>query len=188
MKYWYDDDTLDDAIMCYRKMDDKILVYYFSGNVVAIKYKKEIEEELIYDMLRQAEERDKNISISDIKTFGLKSDIKLFTTISLGFFGSMVANIPSIEESTRRIFGWAAIISSIFAFLEEKKNNNIGKQIEEIEKYKLYLSMRKEIEDNFNQSTFKGIKFFDGNFNINTLDDYSLEEVKKIKHNLQKNK
>ena len=76
----------------------------------------------------------------------------------------------------------------MIAFLEEKKNNNIGKQIEELEKYKLYLSIRKEIEDNFNQSTFKGIKFFDGNFNINTLDDYSLDEIKKIKYNLQKNK
>lgn len=72
--------------------------------------------------------------------------------------------------------------------LKRKKNSSIGKQIEELEKYKLYLSMRKEIEDNFNQETFKGIKFFDGNFNINTLDDYSLSEVKRIKHNLQKNK
>ena len=188
MRYWYDEDTLDKTIRFYRKLDDSIMVFYFNGNVEEIKYNEDIEKELIQDMLNQAEARNVNISVSDLKKLGLRSDIKLFTAISVGFIGGIIANVQSVEDTTRLIFGWTTLISSVFAFLEEKKNSSIGKQIEELEKYKLYLSMRREIEDNFNQSTFKGIKFFDGNFNINTLDDYSLEEVKKIKHNLQKNK
>ena len=179
MKYWYDDATLDKTIMFYRKMDDSIIVFYFNGNVEEIKYNEDIEKELIQDMLNQAEARNADISVNDLKKIGLRSDIKLFTAISVGFIGGIIANVQIIEDTTRLIFGWTTLISSVIAFLEEKKNNNIGKQIEELEKYKLYLSIRKEIEDNFNQSTFKGIKFFDGNFNINTLDDYSLDEIKK---------
>lgn len=188
MKYWYDEDTLDKTIMFYKKMDDSIIVFYFNGNVEEIKYNEDIEKELIQDMLNQAEARNADVSVNDLKKIGLRSDIKLFTAISVGFIGGIIANVQIIEDTTRLIFGWTTLISSVIAFLEEKKNNNIGKQIEELEKYKLYLSMRKEIEDNFNQSTFKDIKFFDGNFNINTLDDYSLDEIKKIKYNLQKNK
>lgn len=188
MKYWYDENTLDDAIRFYRKMDDEIMVFYFNGNILGIKYNEDVEKELLNDMLVQAEVRNKNISVDDLKAICAKSDMKLFTILSFGYFCGVFSNTQNVDGITEFALGLSAIISGMCAFFEERRNSNIGKQIEELEKYKLYLSIRKEIEDNFNHETFKGIKCFNGNFNINTLDDYSLGEVKKIKHNLQKNK
>lgn len=106
----------------------------------------------------------------------------------MGIFGCVSASIESMNNRVRFVGGCMSFVSALLAFLEEKKNNTLTKQIEELEKYKLYLNMRKELEDNFNEQTFRGIKLFDGKFDINTLDHYSLGEVKKIKKNLDKNK
>lgn len=188
MNFWYDENTLDDAIRSYIKMDDEIIVFYFNGNILGIKYNEDVEKELIQDMINQAEARNEDISVNDLKRRVLKSNTKLFTSIFGGFASGIAANIQSVEANTRHIFGWATLILGVFAFLEEKKNNNIGKQIEELEKYKLYLGMRKELEENYDETTFRGIKAFDGLFNINTLDNYTLSEVKRIRKNLDNNK
>lgn len=116
MKYWYDEDTLDKTIMFYRKMDDSIIVFYFNGNVEEIKYNEDIEKELIQDMLNQAEARNADISVNDLKKIGLRSDIKLFTAISVGFIGGIIANVQIIEDTTRLIFGWTTLISSVLPF------------------------------------------------------------------------
>lgn len=188
MKYWYDDADCDKAIKLYMIEDNKIIVFYFNGEVSIMKYREDIERELIGEMISQAEKRDSEVSIEYLKYNNLISDIKLFSTISLGIFGCISANIESMNNSVRFVGGCMSVVSALLAFLEEKKNTTFSKQIEELEKYKLYLNMRKELEDNFNEQTFRGIKLFDGKFDINTLDHYSLGEIKKIKKNLDKNK
>lgn len=186
MKYWYDDNTLDTAIAYYKRMDDKILVHYFNGNVVPIQYKEEIEKELIQEMICQAEERDKNISIETLKSVKKKNNLDLAYEIGLGYSGVICSNFTEINYNVRLACAIISIASGLFALNKTAKLNEVSRQIEELEKYKLYLSMRKEIEGNYNQETFNGIRFFDGNFNINTLDNYSLNEVKRIKKNLLK--
>lgn len=188
MKYWYDSNTIDKSVAFYKIIDDTILVYYLNGNVDIIQYSEEIVNELIQKMICQAKERDKTISIEDLKSVNNLNNKKLFNEISVSCSGLLVSNIQNLNHSVRLLGVIVSITCSLLALKKARVRNAVNRQIEELEKYKLYLSMMKEIEDNYNQKTFNGIKFFDGNFNINTLDNYSLNEVKKIKKNLEKNK
>lgn len=186
MNYWYDETDYNKVIKFYMIEDNKIIIFYFNGEVSIMKFGEDIERELIEKMISQAEKRNTEVSIEDLKYNNLISNMKLFSMISLGIFGCLSANLESINHNNRFACGCIAIVSSLMAFSEAKKNDTIGKQIEELEKYKLYLNMRKKLEENFNEQTFKGIKLFDGRFDINTLDRYSLNEVKKIQKNLEK--
>lgn len=121
MKYWYDEDTLDDAIRFYRKMDDEIMVFYFNGNILGIKYNEDVEKELLHDMLMQAEARNKNISVDDLKEICVKSDIKLFTILSFGYFCGIFANTQNLDGLTEFALGLTSIISGMCALFEEKK-------------------------------------------------------------------
>ena len=86
MKYWYGDADCDKAIKLYMIEDNKIIVFYFNGEVSIMKYREDIERELIGEMISQAEKRDSEVSIEYLKYNNLISDIKLFSTISLGIF------------------------------------------------------------------------------------------------------
>ena len=98
------------------------------------------------------------------------------------------ANSDMDNIKLKYMSAFMSIILSTIALFEHKKNGKLSGQIEELEKYKLYLGMRKELEENYDETTFRGIKAFDGLFNINTLDNYTLSEVKRIRKNLDNNK
>lgn len=188
MNYWYND-NFEKIIRWYVVENDKIIISYLDGSVENdLKYSEENEKNIIEIMIRQAEERNNYVSIENLKANAINNDIKLFLNIGIGYSGLTLAGINSLNNNIRLTGALMSIVLGLIALAKNKKSIIISNQINELEKYKLYLSMRKEIEDNYNKETFDGIKSFDGNFNINTLDDYSLDDVKKIKKNLDKKK
>lgn len=81
MKYWYDETDCDKAIKLYMIEDNKIIVFYFNGEVSIMRFREDIERELIGEMISQAEKRDSEVSIEYLKYNNLISNIKLFSTI-----------------------------------------------------------------------------------------------------------
>ena len=59
-------------------------------------------------------------------------------------------------------------------------------EIEELEKYDLYLNLRRKIVGVPNKILFAGIKSDERNININHLDDFSLSDVKRINQNIKR--
>lgn len=74
-----------------------------------------------------------------------------------------------------------SILGTKFFFKEKQKEKK------EAQKYKMYLYSRDGIEDNIdNPNLFRGVKNKEKELNINTLDNYSLEDLKTIKSNLKR--
>lgn len=188
MKYWYNTDDTSGIIRNYIIYDKVVIIYYINGQMSITKLQENTEQEILNKMVEQAIMRDENMSIEVLRHDSLISDIKLLSNITLGMIGVIVSNMENMNYNNQLVGAVLALMTGATCLFEEKHNNRIGNQIEELEKYKLYLNMRKDLEANFNEQTFKGIKLFDGRFDINTLDCYSLNEVKKIKKNLDNNK
>lgn len=189
MRFWFDYEKGRMVIGNYEIIDGKINInYIYDNKTETIDYSEEKEKELIEKMLEQAKERDNNITVNDFKQIRLVDDFKLICNLSFGVFCSTMAYYQALGRDLRIIYSCAIIISSIMSYYAQNRRTMVNIMIDELTKYKIYLSMQKELEDNYNEATFKGIKMFDGVFNINTLDNYSLNEVKRIKKNLDKNK
>lgn len=79
--------------------------------------------------------------------------------------------------------GSASIFGVTIGSLKYKIQND---KIEEVRKYAMYLSIRERLENIYDYNLFNGIKEPKLPLNINTLDNYSLYDIKRISNNLEK--
>lgn len=189
MNFWYDEEDYNDVIKKYAILNDQIIIIlYLNGDIKLMEYSEDVEKEILETMLLDAQRRDINIPIELLKKKLRENNAKIFLELMLSVTNLISANSDMDNIKLKYMSAFMSIILSTIALFEHKKNGKLSGQIEELEKYKLYLSMRKELEENYDEATFRGIKAFDGLFNINTLDNYTLSEVKRIRKNLDNNK
>jgi len=85
---------------------------------------------------------------------------------------------------------FSCIISSIVKDIYQKNKNDkrIKNKKEELKKYAIYLDMKEELDNILENSNyhdlFNGVKSDEQVLNINTLDNFSLKDIKKINSNL----
>lgn len=58
-------------------------------------------------------------------------------------------------------------------------------EIKELEKYAIYLSIRAKLNNITDYRLFNGVKSQEILLNINTLDNYSLKDIRRIRNNLK---
>lgn len=184
MKFGYEGE--DDSILVsnYKKLDGKIIIRFLDGSEKEIELTDSNEKVLLNEMLNQAIRRDNITSVSELKKVKNKYLSLFFMQLVLIYLNSYIyANAN--DASTKMVSFIFASISGIFAGIDGKGFTVSRKMIEELQKYNVFLDLRHELEEYKNISEiYKGIKLVSDEININTLDFYSLGDLKKLKKNL----
>ena len=194
MKYGYEEKSYKELIENYKVSGDKIVITFLDGTKNEILLTKENERELLSKMIKQAQERSESSALYIAKI--RKKTLTNFVTIIMGgilldfaivsattagnsiFMGNVTESIAAILGS---ITGLCIVIGGIqYSFNDE---------IEELEKYNIYLSIRDELEKCISDfDLFSGVEKMTEKFNINTLDEYTLEDLIQISNNLKRYK
>lgn len=156
------------------------------GSNYEIPLTEENEIDLLNQMLEQAEERSKKSPIYDLKQKRKKALIWTMTQAEFTIFN--IVNASTITDSKgMRVFasilGGIAALTVVTNGLNYKFKNN---EIKELEKYDIYLLIRARLENINDPNLFNGIRKQEATLNINTLDSYSLSDIKKIRDNLKR--
>ncbi len=188
MKFWDEYCNKSEIIDNYEKSESSIIINYLDGSNYVLPLSKENENKIMDLMIKQAILRDCTKNFEDIqdkkKTTFQNQIVSGLATIAFGGIAflanknekDLITFIASIETI---ISGITFIINGL-AFMVNSEELN------ELVKYHLYLEYKERLDkeiDNIN--LFEGIR---GNtiLNINTLDNYSLDEIKKIIVNLKR--
>lgn len=178
MQFGYGDADLGTLIKEYEIINnDEIVITFLDGSRYITPNTKENEKKILETMLDQAKERDKNIDLVSKKSDRATN----FALISLLFCLDITKPYDSI---TLKTIGLMTKMTTLFYFLFKEIDRSI--RFEEYEKYSIYLNNKDKIESLDERVVFSGIDNDDLELNINTLDLYSLKELKKIRANIKK--
>ncbi len=186
MKHGYEGAEAGELIQNYKTSNDKIIITFLDGTNYEMPLTEENEANLLNKMLEQAEER-KGLSIYDLNQKRTKALIWTITQVGCTALNILGASIA--DSKGMRVF--ASIVSGITALnvvmngLDYRFKND---EIKELEKYDIYLQIRTRLENADDSNLFNGIRKRkqETPLNINTLDNYSLNDIKKIRDNLKR--
>ncbi len=187
MKFgYYDNSENKDLIQNYEKQDNKIVITFLDGSNYEISLSKENEANLLNLMIEQAQDRsesDELYLVQQRRKKILMSSVvyTVLNLININYANKTDSNFLRTFTSILCCITGLCIVTDIFFC---KFSND---EIKELKKYDIYLSIRKTLEKNITDpNLFKGVKSQQLELNINTLDDYSLSDIKKIQSNLRK--
>lgn len=185
MKHGYEGAEAGELIQNYKTSNDKIIITFLDGTNYEMPLTEENEANLLNQMLEQAEERKKGLSIYDLNQKRTKALICTITQV--GYTALNILGVSFADSKGMRVF--ASIVSGITALtvvmngLDYRFKND---EIKELEKYDIYLQIRTGLENADDSNLFNGIRKQETPLNINTLDNYSLNDIKKIRDNLKR--
>ena len=183
MKYTYDHIELSSIIEKYKINHDKIIVNFLDGSSYELPSNKENEEIIKRRMLKQAIARDESHALKEAK----KKQIKALIWSIFQTYLTAICISNSYSNNGTMTATMLSYISGIIVVLHGIEFKIDSEEIEEIEKYKIYLSIKDRLEDNIkNPILYVGVNSIEKELNINTLDNYSLNDIKIIKNNLLK--
>ena len=183
MKYTYDHIELSSIIEKYKINHDKIIVNFLDGSSYELPLNKENEEIIKRRMLKQAIARDESDALKEAK----KKQIKALIWSIFQTYLTAICISNSYSNNGTMTATMLSYISGIIVVLHGIEFKIDSEEIEEIEKYKIYLSIKDRLEDNIkNPILYVGVNSIEKELNINTLDNYSLNDIKIIKNNLLK--
>lgn len=182
MKYGYDGVEEKELIYNYTINDNKIIITYLDGSSEEIPLTRENEKELLNKMIEQAIERNNSSALSLAKRERNWNCFQgILTALMMCANGGIVSLSDDIVANT---FCGIACISAGLCTIGYGMSYKFSKdEVEELKKYDIYLSIRKRLEASA-ELVFKGVKMQEA-LTINTLDNYSLKDIKKIRKNLE---
>lgn len=188
MKFWDEYCNKSEIIDNYEKSESIIIINYLDGSNYVLPLSKENENKIMDLMLKQAILRDctKNFEdIQDKKKITFQNQI-VSGLATIAFGGIVFLANKNEKDLITLIASIETIISGITFIINGLAFMVNSEELNELVKYHLYLEYKERLDkeiDNIN--LFEGIR---GNtiLNINTLDNYSLDEIKKIIANLKR--
>lgn len=160
--------------------------YKISGEYVEIIY-LDGSSELVY----KTDNLIKDIE-NELEIFAKKRDKDLYKSIEIEknrnlilFLVSLPLSLMSIKKNILSIIIVSLLING-YSFCKYLENRN---KLKELKKYRLYLGMMNDLKKDENKDITKVIEFdsfYREPININTLDSFSLNDVKVIKKELRR--
>ncbi len=188
MKFGYRGADLGELVSHYEISDDEIEVAFLDGSKANIPFTEENEIKLLEYMVEQAEERRDNSKIYNVEGNLKRTFIRDFSlsvpVVAIGVYAMIQSMHYDVQP--RLIYAMYAGIClrlSLSLYSDEKKRHE---KYSELEKYDIYLAIREKLEESDDIRIFNGVKMTDNVLNINTLDNYSAKDMKKIRENLIK--
>lgn len=184
MKYPIAKGRENETIYNYKIMYDKLAIFFLDSSRYEVEYTQENEEKTRRKMLEQANEREKKVDTQKLKNARIMYVIYIVGEAILSIWNlcSFINNdymTPSIVPLVLAILTGG--ISLLFIF---KLKWNI-EEVNDITKYSIYLRIREDyakFKDNAN--IFNGVRLDKKELSINTLDDYSLKDIRNIRDNI----
>lgn len=171
MNFSYKSADLGKIIKKYFIKDDKIYVIHLDGTVKMNIYSKELEEEIKKTMVKQAIERTISNAPKEVAE-NIKQSFDGLTTkffLTSGTLASMLfVNNPEIDL----MLGIAGTILAAMALMHGINYKISTNDLDELVKYDIYLAIKDSLDNN---------SILAEKLNINTIDRYSLNDLKKIK-------
>ena len=160
--------------------------YKINGNYVEIIY-LDGSSELVDKTDGIIKEIDNELEkFDEIKDKDLYKDLEMERNRNLILFlVSLPLSLMSIKRNILSII-LVSLLINCYSFCKYLDNN---KKLKELKKYRLYLSMMNDLKKDKNKDITKVIEFdsfYREPININTLDEFSLREVKIIKKELKR--
>ena len=188
MKFWDEYCNKGEIIDNYEKSESSIIINYLDGSNYVLPLSKENENKIMDLMLKQAILRDCTKNFEDIqdkkKITSQNQIVSGLATIAFGGI-AFLAN-KNEKDLITFIASIETIISGITFIINGLSFMVNSEELNELVKYHLYLEYKERLDkeiDNIN--LFEGIRS-NTILNINTLDNYSLDEIKKIIVNLKR--
>ena len=188
MKFWDEYCNKGEIIDNYEKSESSIIINYLDGSNYVLPLSKENENKIMNLMIKQAILRDCTKNFEDIQD---KKKITFQNQIVSGLATIAFGGIAFLANKNEKdlitfIASIETIISGITFIINGLAFMVNSEELNELVKYHLYLEYKERLDkeiDNIN--LFEGIR---GNtiLNINTLDNYSLDEIRKIIANLKR--
>ncbi len=148
--------------------------YLFSERT--IPFKREDEEKIVKIMIEQALERDRELYD------------KIYKETKEGFIQTLLSLIPFIM-SVKGEIQLTLCLSFILGLIASYNFTESYEKLKEMKKFRLYYSLKEELDKRENQDITKIIEFepyFREPINMGTLDKFSYHDVKLIKKELKK--
>ena len=185
MKNGYNNIDLAELIESYKAIDNKIIITFLDDSTYTIPLTEDNENKLLSKMLEQAQERSESSALEKAKA-GRKKALRE-AVVQTGFTIStlVTASITNLK-GIRIITGVLAVFLAMTAIVETLGYKIDNDEIKELEKYDIYLSIRERLENITDPNLFNGVKKAKLPLNINTLDNYSLKDLQKIRDNLKR--
>ncbi len=182
MNFSYKEAVLSKTIRKYVVKNGKINIFYLDESVDIMPYTIENEEKIQQMMILQALER-KNSNIDEtIATDATDFYNKLTANVLFDLTSLFGVTFTSIEELHILLNCGIAFLAGITINNGIEYISNL-KKLEELAKYDIFLTIRLEL-DQYPQllDRFKKLR---KRLSINTIDNYSLKEIEKIRENLE---
>lgn len=186
MKHGYQGAECGELIKNYKPSNDKIIITFLDGSNYEIPLTKENENDLLNQMLEQAQKRSESSSLYDAKQKRKRALIWTMTQVGFTILDIITASTADNSKNLRiftSVLGGITALTAVIYGLEYKFKND---EIKELEKYDIYLSIKSKLDNTTDLNLFNGIKTQEKALNINTLDNYSLSDIKKIRDNLKR--
>lgn len=188
MKFWDEYCNKGEIIDNYEKSESSIIINYLDGSNYVLPLSKENENKIMDLMIKQAILRDCTKNFEDIQD---KKKITFQNQIVSGLATIAFGGIAFLANKNEKdlitfIASIETIISGITFIINGLAFMVNSEELNELVKYHLYLEYKERLDkeiDNIN--LFEGIRS-NTILNINTLDNYSLDEIKKIIANLKR--
>ena len=183
MKYGYAYANLGELIRNYKVSNDKIIITFLDGSSKEIPFTEQNEAELLNEMLKQAKIMRMNKSEHDLKVEKYDVLRRAIRMIPITFLDYVTANNSDTYQVVRTLSGVFCGLTALTIVTSSVTYNLKANELNELKKYKMYLDMKEDI-DKTDAYLFKGVKTKEMPLNINTLDNYSLNDIKQIRNNL----
>jgi len=174
-----------EIIKGYAQKKDKIVVTFLDGAFYEVPLSTENEEELIKIMLGQAIDRNNSSTLSLAKEKRKKAVKWIITEAIIGVITATAA-VTTDNKLHRVIAGVLAGLSGIAVVVNGIRYAINNEEIQELEKYGIYLSIKEALDNCTDENLFNGIRTKVDRIDINTLDNFSLADIKKVKANLRR--
>lgn len=187
MKYGYSEGNSSLLIRNYQVKGNRIVITHLDGTSYEIPFTEENEQEILDKMLSQALDRENSGAIANVKKEMTKAVfwnlLDLF--IMINSIAKSSVPTPKALQILNTASGTLAAILFVWTGIRYK---NKADELNELKKYQIYLSIINELENSQDPNLLYGININGKalSININTIDKFTLDDLKKIKANLER--
>lgn len=187
MNYGYKGAKDEDLIKNYTRVlrDNKIEITFLDGSTHEIPLSAENEQALLDKMLEQAKARSESSALKNAEQNRKNAMSSAFLkAITLMITGAFYNGVDS--NAMKEFYGIFGGVTALAMTIQGVRVALTSKEIKELKKYDLYLSIKGRLEEKNKNNLFNGIEGHFEGLNINTLDNYSLKDIERIKEYLDK--
>lgn len=187
MKYGYKGVELKDLIEKYEHnvSNNTIKITFLDDSSYEVPFTEENEQLILDKMLEQAKARSESEALQNAIQ-KRRIDFPLMMLKVSALMINSANNSGANSKESKIIYSVLEGLIAVTIVLDGVELKFISDEIKELKKYDIYLAIKDKLESKINCDTCNMTDSNLSTLNINTLDNYSLGEIKRIRDNLDK--